>query len=179
MNLGFTGLMEWEVRVRNQGNLQESQWRFVSAHLIWQMESHTCCWYSVGSPTPFLIGQRHISGLLWLAGACSNPIGKELESHPLYPVHMENKRQQIKFCTFLGMRPQWRPNLWLEVEQQELFFFLNIYLAALGVSCSIWNFSNCGTPDLVPWTRIEPRHPALGARSLSDWTTGKSPEITS
>ena len=139
MNLGFTGLMEWEVRVRNRGNLQENQWRFVFAHLIWQMESHTYCWYSVGSPVPFLIGQRHISGLFWLAGACSNPIGKELEFHPsLHPVHVENKRQQTMFCTFLGMWPRWHPNLWLEVVQQELFFLIFIWqhwvlVAAFGI----------------------------------------------
>ena len=62
------------------------------------------------------------------------------------------------------------PSLW-GCPTNFFFFFLNIYLAALGLSCSIWNFSNCGIPDLVPWTGIEPSHPALGARSLSDWTT--------
>ena len=76
------------------------------------------------APAPFLIGQRHISGLFWLAGACSNPIGKELEFRPsLHPVHVENKRQQTMFCTFLGMWPPWRPNLRLKVVQQEIFFF--------------------------------------------------------
>ena len=34
-------------------------------------------------------------------------------------------------------------------------------------SCSMW--------DLVPWPGIEPRPPALGARSLSHWTTREVP----
>ena len=41
--------------------------------------------------------------------------------------------------------------------------YLFIYLTALDLSCSIW--------DLVPWPGIEPRTPALGALSLSPWTT--------
>ena len=45
------------------------------------------------------------------------------------------------------------------------FFFLKyfIYLAALDLSCGIW--------DLVPQPEIEPRPPALGAQSLGHWTT--------
>ena len=58
--------------------------------------------------------------------------------------------------------------------------FMVICLAALGlklqylgssvfiVACRIFS---CGMWDLVPWPRIEPRPPALGARSLSHWTT--------
>ena len=49
-------------------------------------------------------------------------------------------------------------------------FFLNcIYLAALGLSCSMW--------ALVPWPGFEPWLPALGAQSLSHWTTRKVPEF--
>ena len=32
---------------------------------------------------------------------------------------------------------------------------------------------------LVPLTRIKPRHPALGAQSLSHWTTKESPQCLS
>ena len=48
------------------------------------------------------------------------------------------------------------------------FFLFNtyFYLAMPGLSYSMW--------DLVPWPRIEPRPLALGAQSLSHWTTGKS-----
>ena len=44
---------------------------------------------------------------------------------------------------------------------------LFIYLTALSLSCSMW--------DLVPWPGIEPRSPALGAWSLSHWTTMEVP----
>ena len=47
--------------------------------------------------------------------------------------------------------------------------YLFIYLAVLGLSCSMQTFS-CGVCH-VPWPGIEPRLPALGARSLSYWTT--------
>ena len=44
-----------------------------------------------------------------------------------------------------------------------LFKCLFPYLTAPGLSC--------GIGDLVPWTGVEPRTPALGAWSLSHWTT--------
>ena len=50
---------------------------------------------------------------------------------------------------------------------REEFLFLKIFIYLFGcawsLSCSVW--------DLVPWPRIEPRTPALGAWSLSHWTT--------
>ena len=58
-----------------------------------------------------------------------------------------------------------------------LFFKIFIYLAALGLSgdCRIFNL-HCSMQglqlqQLVPWPRIKPRSPALGAWSLSHWTT--------
>ena len=51
-----------------------------------------------------------------------------------------------------------------------VFFFLNIYLAVLGLSYSMLTLS-CGMWDLVPWPGIKPRPPALGGWSLSYWTT--------
>ena len=45
--------------------------------------------------------------------------------------------------------------------------YLFIYLAAPGLSCGMW--------DLVPWRGIEPGPPALGAGSLSHWTTREVP----
>ena len=44
---------------------------------------------------------------------------------------------------------------------------LFIYLVALSLSCSMW--------DLVPWPRIKPRQPELGAWSLSHRTTREVP----
>ena len=47
------------------------------------------------------------------------------------------------------------------------YLFLFIYLAVLSLSCSIW--------DVVPQPGNELRPPALGAWSLSHWTTKKVP----
>ena len=58
--------------------------------------------------------------------------------------------------------------LWLM--QFFLFFFLIfiVYLAAPGLSCSMW--------DLVPWPGIEPGTPALGAQSLNHWASREVPD---
>ena len=49
-------------------------------------------------------------------------------------------------------------------EREKAFFFLNFtFLLAPGLGCIMW--------DLVPWAGIKPRPPALGAQSLSYWTT--------
>ena len=63
-----------------------------------------------------------------------------------------------------------------------LKIFLFIYLAVSGL---IWDLLSllwrdgslvvCSMWDLVPWSRIEPRPPALEAQSLSHWTTGEVP----
>ena len=45
--------------------------------------------------------------------------------------------------------------------------FIYFNLAALGLSCCMW--------DLAPCPGIEPRPPALGAQSLSHWTTREVP----
>ena len=63
------------------------------------------------------------------------------------------------------------------------FFFSVIYLLASRVfSCSRWNlFSygiqtlSCGIWDLTPWPGIEFGPPALGAQSISHWTTREVP----
>ena len=52
--------------------------------------------------------------------------------------------------------------------QDKIFIYLFIYLAASGLSCSMW--------DLVPQPGMEPGPPALGAQSLSLWTTREVPE---
>ena len=41
--------------------------------------------------------------------------------------------------------------------------YIFIYLAVLGLCCGMW--------DLIPCPKIEPRSPALGARSLTHWAT--------
>ena len=66
-----------------------------------------------------------------------------------------------------------------------IFKYLFIYLAAPGLSCGTWDLHcgmrdllvvacelfSCSMWDLVPWPGIEPGPPALGAWSLSHWTT--------
>ena len=59
------------------------------------------------------------------------------------------------------------------------------YLAALGLSCGMWDLHydmltlNCSMWDLVPGPGIQPRLPALGVRSLSHWTGRKVPLLQS
>ena len=53
-----------------------------------------------------------------------------------------------------------------------VLFFFNVYLfiwlcQVLDAACGIFS---CSTWDLVPWPGIKPWPPALGARSLSQWT---------
>ena len=43
-------------------------------------------------------------------------------------------------------------------------------------SCGTWTLS-CGIWDLGPWPGIEPGPPALGAWSLSHWTTREVPRV--
>ena len=47
------------------------------------------------------------------------------------------------------------------IKKKKSFLYFN--LAALGLSCCMW--------DLAPCPGIEPRPPALGVQSLSHWTT--------
>ena len=51
---------------------------------------------------------------------------------------------------------------------------LFIYLATPGLGCSTQDLC-WGMWDLVPWLGIEPRPPALGAQSLTHWTTREVP----
>ena len=52
-----------------------------------------------------------------------------------------------------------------------------LYLAAPGLSCSMWDLFGYSVQDLVPWTGIEPQPPALGLRSLSHWTPRDVPAV--
>ena len=75
-------------------------------------------------------------------------------------------------------------------------FFFFIYLAVSGLSCGTWDIRcrlrdpccgtwdllvaacgifSCGMGNLVPWPGVEPGPPALGAWSLSHWTTREVP----
>ena len=95
-----------------------------------------------------------------------------------------------RFLTLLAplILPYYGPNF-----GAGLFFFLTIYLVVLGLSCGTQDFPSlwqhieslncgsrtlsCGMWALVPWPGIEPWPPALGAWSLSHWTTKEVPDI--
>ena len=51
--------------------------------------------------------------------------------------------------------------------------YLFLYLAVLGLSCSVQTLS-WDVWELVPWPGIKSRPPALGTQSLSHWTTRES-----
>ena len=76
-----------------------------------------------------------------------------------------------------GSYQTWVPTEYFEcdwckarTELEILYFFLKyIYLAELSLSCGMW--------DPVPSPGIKPGLPALGAWSLSHWTTREVPEF--
>ena len=82
------------------------------------------------------------------------------------------------FCKFLFCCIRWRLLLLLTTRKSWLIidFLKNIYLFI----CLFWvlvvehGISSCSLWDLVSWPGIQPRPPALGAQSLSHWTTRKS-----
>ena len=64
--------------------------------------------------------------------------------------------------------------------------YLFIYLAALGLNCSMWDLQSslqhtglfsCSMWDLFPWLGLEPGPPASWVQSLSQWTTREVPWI--
>ena len=73
---------------------------------------------------------------------------------------------------------------WFHLFNFTLKKYLFIYLAVPSLSCStrdlfvVCGIFSCGMQDLVPWPGIEPRSPALGARSLNHWTTREVPNFT-
>ena len=91
--------------------------------------------------------------------------------------------------TQLLNKPSWessadQPNSRAHLLSFLIFTYLFI-LAALALRCGtrdlrcgMWTLS-CGMWDLVPWPGIEPGPPALGAQSLSHWTTRDIPQSLS
>ena len=61
-------------------------------------------------------------------------------------------------------------------KKKKIFFWLHWVLVAAGgiVSCGKWTLS-CGMWGLIRWPGRNPRHPALGAQSLSHWDHQGSP----
>ena len=68
------------------------------------------------------------------------------------------------------------PSVALDLLFKNIYVFIFIWLyQVLFVACRIFSCGmqtlGCHIWDLVPWAGIEPRPPALGARSLCHWTT--------
>ena len=59
------------------------------------------------------------------------------------------------------------------------WIFVNYYLFVCATSYVVYGIFNlhCSTWDLVPLQGIEPRPPALGVWSLSQWTTREVPKL--
>ena len=77
------------------------------------------------------------------------------------------------------------PEMPLKKKKKNIYIYIYIYsfiwlcwafVGACGISSCSMSLS-CATKDLVLWLEIEPRAPALGASSLSYWTTSEVPEI--
>ena len=57
-----------------------------------------------------------------------------------------------------------------------IFIYLFIYWLCHVLISAHWIFDlSCGMQDLAPWQEMEPMPPALGAQSLSHWTTREVP----
>ena len=72
-----------------------------------------------------------------------------------------------------------RLNKWTAREVQDFFFFflIFIYLVAPGLSCQGISIFSCSIWDLVPQLRVKLRPLAVGAWSLSHWTTREVPSF--
>ena len=81
-----------------------------------------------------------------------------LKNNWLYKVLQSKKLKWLKLCFFHLPCPRF-----------PFLFSIFFYLAVLGLSCNMW--------DLVPWAGIEAGSPALGAQSLSHWTTREVPRF--
>ena len=94
--------------------------------------------------------------------------------YPFMPVVCEQSSHYASLPAFavtlvLLVLPAW----WVWSALLLWAFLKKFYLAALGLTCSMWTLS-WGMWDLVPWPGIKPGPPALGAPSLSHGTTSEA-----
>ena len=122
-------------------------------------------WRRKWQPTPvFLFGESQGRGSLvgcrlWGHTESDTTEVTWQQQHPFNYVCFKNKQNETKPPS---RQEKNTGNKKLNLEGRGGFLWLlkNIYLAVLGLSCSMW--------DLVPWRGInEPRTPALGSQSLS------------
>ena len=93
-----------------------------------------------------------------------------------WPLNKKTPLNQDYFNTVISFYQIYRSSTFQDSWLQKLFF-KNIYLCiwlcrVLVAACRIFS---CSLWDLVPWPGIKPRAPAVGARSLSHWTTREAP----
>ena len=73
----------------------------------------------------------------------------------------------------------WSLPMCYKLQLQRLSFYVYVFLflfwlhQVLVAAGGAFSLDVCSMCDLVPWPGIEPRPPALGAWSLSHWTTGE------
>ena len=96
---------------------------------------------------------------------------------------MKKKGQHLLDKFLSGLKAGWAPGdthairylfTWLHWVLAIACEFLHCLAAHRIFSCTMWTLSG-SMWDLVPWPGIEPGSPALGAWSLSHWTTRKVP----
>ena len=96
---------------------------------------------------------------------------------------MQQNLKKKKFYLEIGYTPIQNKNFLLKLAALSLrcslrhrIFDLHCSMwGLLVVACRIFSCNmqtlSCSMWDLIPWPRIKPRSPALGAQSLSHWTT--------
>ena len=135
-------------------------------------------WHRWGPLSPYALRARPYTGLLalsassWLFGNESQRVSRCSEAHSLSEPLMSSSASPSSLSMFF------------------FFFLMFIYLAALGLSCSMW--------DLVPQSEIEPTPTACGVlatalpgkslpmfliheapRVVPAWRKGQTPELRS
>ena len=127
--------------------------------------------------------------LFWSASKIKRLVANEINDHYIARNMKEKFLEKVDPLYNKPLLYFLRINLWWRNWIGELldFFFFNIYLAVPGLHCSTGNFlppwwhtgslvAACGI--FIPWPEIKPGPPALGAWSLSHWTTSQvSPEL--
>ena len=117
---------------------------------------HSCDWCHGLWISSLWGGEKNVSGLL--------PLLLHLQAQHHFWKCIVNELEQLTLTDVTGKINH-------NVVHLLLLFWKKIFihLAVPGFHCSM--------QDLVPWPVTEPRPPALGAQSLSHWTTRELPNI--
>ena len=110
-------------------------------------------------------------------------------SHNFHSAEAQGKQESNGFEEFVrqGALVIWGPAEIFTASVKTRHLFQLLILLRIYISLIIWLFQvlaaacgtfSCGKWDLFPWPGIEPGPPALGAWSLSHWTTREVPVDT-